>query len=713
MPALFPTLLPEEPLYSAVARYGDMMKFGTRAALHRSVFGVRHVTPSVDLPGLIEAFLSRLLPGHGYTAAEIIERHTAVPYYAAFLPQARVAPVERMLCTSHGRTAASRLGLARGPIRPLDYLRFCETCVEEDRRASHGCAYWRRVHQLPGVVVCPTHDRPLAVSDVDLLGRQETRTFVSLERELARRAAAAHDSAEPADGRSFALRPEHHAVALAVAAGSLWLLQHRAAVEEANLPTPAALWGRYRQWFAASGWAASNGKRISAGAVSEAVRADLGPDLLEAFELVGREAGGPVSLRGMRAMDVEDWTSAMLRRPLRARPAVWHLLLQHFLRTTPERFFSSPPLTSTPVALHLAAPCGNPQCPSYDPPVPRPVRAAVAGDARWVIVSCADCGFRYGQAANERRPQHRKILATGARWDDELRRLSSEPSTERAAFEWALGVSLPVIQRHAVRLGVWHASWSARARRAAEHSVGAEERRERARAETLAMRRTRWMALRETHANASRVELYALDRATYNFLHQFDKAWLLEHLPAPRAWHQPGGRSADWTARDAALLPRVQEAVAAIRAPARRPVQVTIQAVARGIGRANSLRTWLPDLPLTRAFLDAVVEDALAFARRRIVWTAVQCVVEGTTPARMALSVRAALSLPLHHALTQELDEAVAAVAAHADRGAPLPAWWDVELAAAPWTGADGPPPPATPGPGRDADTPENRPCGP
>ncbi len=68
---LFPRLLSEGSLYSAVSRYGDMMRFETAGVLHRSVFGTSGLTPVVDLPGRIEAFLARLLPGHGYTADSV------------------------------------------------------------------------------------------------------------------------------------------------------------------------------------------------------------------------------------------------------------------------------------------------------------------------------------------------------------------------------------------------------------------------------------------------------------------------------------------------------------------------------------------------------------------------------------------------------------------------------------------------------------------
>lgn len=55
MLAIFPELLPEEPLYSVVARYGEMMDLPGDSVLARHVFGIATVYPAVDLRISLEA----------------------------------------------------------------------------------------------------------------------------------------------------------------------------------------------------------------------------------------------------------------------------------------------------------------------------------------------------------------------------------------------------------------------------------------------------------------------------------------------------------------------------------------------------------------------------------------------------------------------------------------------------------------------------------
>jgi hypothetical protein len=98
MPAFFPQLLPEELFYSAVARYGDMVRYPSESALRRDVFGTDRVgVVVVDLPSHIHSFLLRLLPGHGYTTQHLVESATTYPYYRPFLSPDKAQVLEGVL----------------------------------------------------------------------------------------------------------------------------------------------------------------------------------------------------------------------------------------------------------------------------------------------------------------------------------------------------------------------------------------------------------------------------------------------------------------------------------------------------------------------------------------------------------------------------------------------------------------------------------------
>jgi hypothetical protein len=57
--------------------------------------------------------------------------------------------------SGHNRVA-ERIGISADRLKMPTHLRFCPSCVEQDK-ANFGETYWHRIHQIPGVEVCPHH----------------------------------------------------------------------------------------------------------------------------------------------------------------------------------------------------------------------------------------------------------------------------------------------------------------------------------------------------------------------------------------------------------------------------------------------------------------------------------------------------------------------------------------------------------------------------
>ncbi len=108
-----------------------------------------------------------------------------------------------------------RLGITADRMKQPAGLKFCPTCVREDRR-SVGETYWHRVHQAPGVEVCPHHSVFLEVSEAPWRNSRSRSGLVTAER-------AAHESpARPADPSV-----PTNAALLSLARGAEWLLNWR------------------------------------------------------------------------------------------------------------------------------------------------------------------------------------------------------------------------------------------------------------------------------------------------------------------------------------------------------------------------------------------------------------------------------------------------------------------------------------------------------
>lgn len=160
--AYFPTPMHDELLYSTLARYREALHIPDSCALKERCIGQSQKIVATNLP-LPYQFI-REVYGEEVDAEEFFLRHTPYPYLACF----ESAKGRRRLRLSYGeltkRSAGSR-GMRHGLVgtSPHKFLLFCPACVERDVKAT-GQAAWRRVHQLPGVVVCPWHREMLRIS---------------------------------------------------------------------------------------------------------------------------------------------------------------------------------------------------------------------------------------------------------------------------------------------------------------------------------------------------------------------------------------------------------------------------------------------------------------------------------------------------------------------------------------------------------------------
>lgn len=167
MLAYFPQIYPGELLYSVLARYHRHL--GSTSPIHsmEALFGRRLIVASIDLPGYLQVLADRLPEGFGWTVDRLIDELTLLPYYTAFQPEAVAKRARAALKCGDTDGLLLRLGMAAFSVGRVTRLRFCLDCLGE-MKALYGELYWRRDHQLSGVLVCPDHGRLLQVSNVSV-----------------------------------------------------------------------------------------------------------------------------------------------------------------------------------------------------------------------------------------------------------------------------------------------------------------------------------------------------------------------------------------------------------------------------------------------------------------------------------------------------------------------------------------------------------------
>lgn len=184
----------DESLYSTMARWIGYLGDPPAAHVVPAVFG-SSLAIYDDLP----VGMSRLEHGGWLdgTARDVVPRSTAYSYYSAFASETRRdAGMKAML--GDGPWPHGELGSWRVEAMPPDRLRFCRACMAE-MLAHHPDPWWRVLHQLPTVLMCPDHGEVLVDSVVGRRSRRRRYVPATL-------AVCAADGASAFDGPTTKVR---------------------------------------------------------------------------------------------------------------------------------------------------------------------------------------------------------------------------------------------------------------------------------------------------------------------------------------------------------------------------------------------------------------------------------------------------------------------------------------------------------------------------
>lgn len=159
----FPAAFPDETLHSVLSRYARLCGGHSRKAAFAGDRAAVSYTQNVAFPSRLEDLAESLPPGTDLSVSKIITCHTVLPYHAPFLTNDQMQHA-RTSMAGDGKWLMLKLGVNASRIEGASRVRFCPACLNEDI-VRVGAAYWHRVHQLPGVLVCPHHGHSLKMVD--------------------------------------------------------------------------------------------------------------------------------------------------------------------------------------------------------------------------------------------------------------------------------------------------------------------------------------------------------------------------------------------------------------------------------------------------------------------------------------------------------------------------------------------------------------------
>jgi hypothetical protein len=290
----------DELLYSAIARGARPIRARDARDVLRAVFDATTIVAVIDLPSRLDAAGARLLclrdrPDPG---GVLLHHHTLFPFYAAVADPAAAERAAALMRGDGGAQVHGMLGVRASAISAPARLRWCTDCLASDRdRAGHG--WWRRSHQLAGVLVCPLHGRPLLESARLTSSARQRLAFHDLETSIAVHDSPAADVGDPCRAANL----------LAIAREASALLVRR------PVPPPGldALWNERLAALRDAGFGRGD-RQVDGSALRRAMEARFGAELLAVL-------GCPIGRPGD-----DDWIARMSRRPRGAMHPLYHAL---------------------------------------------------------------------------------------------------------------------------------------------------------------------------------------------------------------------------------------------------------------------------------------------------------------------------------------------------------------------------------------------------
>ena len=607
----FPTPYDDELLYSVLGRYHQMTANTSFKATLQDLFGLDTIIAVTDLPSHLSRLCSQL-PDSMYPTI-IIQRHTLFPYLSPFLPANRARQVYESMVADSGGGINSRIGLMASGVSEPRFLRLCPTCASMEEQV-YGQTYWHRVHQLPGVLVCPMHKVKLISTQVSYHSPRRQVFETPPLRQI-----RCLETVEVLDGNlSF------------VAEQSFWLLTNSVSLTlEQIREFYVSRLGRY-------GYVTECGN-IRFRQLIPSFVAFYGDEFLNTMDSNITE-------------DAEDtWLHKVLRKPRVSCHPLRHILLLKYLGCSLSDLFESPRLRHQKHPFGISPwPCLNPAAPHYrDNVVHRCDVRWIEGTTPFGTFTC-NCGFVYTRKGPDMGESNRykgRVKEFGYVWTEKLGELAQQGLSFRRLSRM-LRADVKTVQKY-IQLN--------RDSAAIERS-----RLLTAQPQKLPTNRYRvdWVNQMELNPLLSITQLRATSPSTYAWLYRHDREWLMQ-LPYRRSQRIRNNIRVNWKERDEQICISLVRTVVEFLLATEKPIRISNSSLGKQAGLGHFLERHLEKLPMTEALLREVVETSEQFQCRRVALVVRSLYEKGLPLTRWRVLRVAGLKNPLANSVEQVIRDEI------------------------------------------------------
>lgn len=638
MIGFFPDPYPDELLYSVCARYQEQTQYPSYRSAIQELFGSINAIASIDLPNRLSHFVKILPLDHHYTVDSLIDNHTLFPFYNPFLPKDRQIQLREDMASTSTSVVHKRAGIMASKVSSPQWSRFCPVCLNEDRK-KFGEGYWHRLHQVPGVEVCPTHRVFLQNSEIQATAREKRHGFISTEQSIA--------EIKFIDKLNFV--DSSHLAFLNLATNVQWLLTHSSLNSDLQ-----AVRNRYRVILANKGLATYTGM-IRSQQLLEAFQSHYSVEILQILQ------------SKLDQQDDANWLIRLVRNAKGVQHPLRHLLLIDFLQMTVEDFFQLSE-DNSPFGFKNWL-CLNPVCHYYQQRVIESYQLnhnARNGNPIGIF-TCPNCKFAYQRTGPDTKPEDQsrigRVKSYGSLWDDTLKNLWENSSLTMTEVADKLGFDWRTIQKQAVRLNLVfpRKGPTAKVTNLSVLPLQSSPKNLEISIEIIMSHRQEWLKILKSNPDAGRRELTKKFQKDYVWLKRHDTEWLQQNLPDRKLKKKPCSSGVNWQKRDIELVEKVKLAANKIKNKPGRPLQITVSSIGREIGQQAILQQQIHKLPITAQAIAEVIETQEEFAIRRIWWAADCFKAEGICPTRTNFLLRVSLGnvMKVKPKVKQALEEAL------------------------------------------------------
>ena len=578
----FPTPYPDEILYSVLSRYhswcGNPKARQTNISLWGNAYGKK-----LYLPDGIENIAAQIPKSTNLSTECFVKENTIFPILKPFLTQGKCGELQNAMM--FGDLGIYNL-ISFSKVFAMRHrrLRYCAGCARNDTE-MYGEPYWHRIHQLPGVYVCPIHRAPTIDSDIE--SDELRRDYYPLL---------------PAPGISAPqYEPDIAEKLLNFAQDAAWLLQYGYDLQNSEYTDEL-----YNNRLRIKGYRDHNGKTGSKRLARDIVD-HYGREFLELFDAYNSGAC--------------TWIKRIIQHGWSFRHPLYHLLLIRFLAGSAADFFTSAQ-TEPPEYLPFGAPpypCRNHLCEHNLQDVIERIEIRKAHATPYAAFVCPYCGFTYNRKGNV--PKERQytgqihIVAYGWKWEETVAELLA---AGESPYKLAREVHCDV--RTIFSFGAERGLLPQGCHMSRKPYVPVDSPQRISDFDTdRKLYRQRWLEAIAVNPAITRNELRQIDSKADQWLHLHDSDWLEQNSPPSKH------RLPSWAGCDEVYLERVENAVKQIRASPGIPRRISVPSIGKKAGIIKPhIRLASDLLPKTKAFVAANAETLEQWQKRKILWTVQQ-----------------------------------------------------------------------------------------